>query len=219
MSLTARRMARTRRQLAETAARLFLERGYDETTVEEIAAEVEVSPRTFFRYFSSKEDVLDEILTTTIASIIASLRDRPMTEPLLASLRAAAATCLGGSAEDPRSFALFGVVHRSPALRARFIARTRDDEGRLAEILATRLGLSTSSPVPLFAAGALIGVVTTIFDFWPTASPDELERLVDLAITALAEGFGLSGAPRDPAALRDAPESEHATLSTLDPPR
>jgi len=53
--LTERRMARTRRELADAAARLFIERGYDQTTVEDIVAEVEISARTFFQATSSSK--------------------------------------------------------------------------------------------------------------------------------------------------------------------
>jgi AcrR family transcriptional regulator len=95
-------MARTRRQLAEAAAQLFLDRGYAAVTVEDIVAAVEVSPRTFFRYFSSKEDVLDEILMNEAEAVTAALRERPEDEPILDALREAASSWVSATQRDPR---------------------------------------------------------------------------------------------------------------------
>src|SRR5579875_1799092 len=76
-SLVARRKERTRRELAEAATRLFLERGYDATTVEEIAAAVEISPRTFFRYFPAKGDIVTALARMSLEDLVEVLRERP----------------------------------------------------------------------------------------------------------------------------------------------
>ena len=183
-SLTEKRMARTRRQLAEAAAHLFLKRGYEAVTVEEIAAEVEVSPRTFFRYFASKEDVLD---------------GRPADEPILDALRAAAYSWVSAAQRDPRTLRLFPLVMRTPLLRSRWLVRERDCQEALAEILMDRLPDGPPPHILLLASGAIIAIVATLFEFC-VEHMDETEVLesIDEAIEAFADGFGLAGSVAKP---------------------
>ncbi|MGA2528497.1 MAG: TetR family transcriptional regulator [Acidimicrobiales bacterium] len=195
-SLTERRMARTRRQLAEVAARLFLERGYESVTVEEIVAAVEVSPRTFFRYFTSKEDVLDEILLNEAEVVTAALRARPAEEPILEALQGAARSWLSTTQQHEGTLTLFALVLRTPVLRSRWLVRRRDCQEALAQVLVERLNGEPSPRVLLLAAGAIIAVVATIFEFW-VDNFDEREALalIDEALDALVGGFGLGERP------------------------
>lgn len=194
--LTARRMARTRAELAEAAGRLFRERGYEATTVEDVCAEVEVSPRTFFRYFASKEDVLDELLESHLDAFVQALAERPAAEAVLDSLLAAASCGYGdASADEPDFLELFAVVHRTPALRARWLDRSHDVQARLADILAGRL--AGGDPwVALLAAGAIAGTLTAVIESWAEAPSDPpLRQRVLAALEQLAGGFGLADPP------------------------
>src|ERR1700729_3898068 len=87
--LAARKKERTRRQLAAAAAELFYERGYAATTVDDIVAAVDVSPRTFFRYFPTKEDLVVALATTSLDHFITALRTRPTEESLQVAVHAA----------------------------------------------------------------------------------------------------------------------------------
>src|SRR5947207_2172773 len=91
-SLRERKKAKTRQALADTALALFLEHGFEHTTVEQIAETCEVSPRTFLRYFATKEDVLFADAGERLERFMTALEERPADEPPLRSLRAAALT-------------------------------------------------------------------------------------------------------------------------------
>ena len=80
LSLRERKRIEMLIDLAETAIDLFQERGYDNVTVEDIAAAVNVSPRTFFRYYSSKESVLFPNEAETSALLRETLLSRPPEE-------------------------------------------------------------------------------------------------------------------------------------------
>ena len=191
--LTARRMARTRARLADAAARMFRARGYEATTVEDICAQVEVSPRTFFRYFSSKEDVLDEVLESHLDGFVQALAERPAGEAVLDSLVAAATHGYAAAGGEPDFLELFAVVHRTPALRARWLDRGHEVQARLAEVLAGRLAAG-GGRVAVLAAGALTGTLTAVIESWaedPGGSP--LRQQVVEALEQLAAGFGLAG--------------------------
>jgi AcrR family transcriptional regulator len=117
--LRERKKTRTRRALEESALRLFREKGFDDTTVEDIAAAVEVSKRTFFRYFPSKIATLfaeDARHVELIADAVA--RNRPRGEPSSADVRAATET-FAVSIEHERSWFLerHRLIADNPSLR------------------------------------------------------------------------------------------------------
>jgi AcrR family transcriptional regulator len=89
VGLRERKKARTREALQEAAMDLFGRQGFDGTTVEEIADACEVSPRTFFRYFPTKEDVLFGDADSRRERLLAVLADQPADAPPFAALYAA----------------------------------------------------------------------------------------------------------------------------------
>ena len=115
-----RKKERTREAIVRAALQRFEEKGYEATTVEEIAAAADISPRTFFRYFTSKEDVVFLGQDEENAMVVELLRARPPDEPPLDALLRATRLVFAEGGE------LFGhapqglrLIQRTPALRAR----------------------------------------------------------------------------------------------------
>ena len=75
------------REIGEAALALFLERGYDATTIDDIAAAAGMSQRSVFRYFATKEDIVVGKMDATVPLMLQTLRTRPPDEPVWASLR------------------------------------------------------------------------------------------------------------------------------------
>ena len=118
MGLRELKAARTRAQIVDTALDLFLDRGYDETTMEQIAAKAEVGTTTLYRYFPSK-DLLILARLEQLMDLGGALRERPAEEPLDVALGAAVRKCAQGVAgEDERDAALRRIVDNSPVPRA-----------------------------------------------------------------------------------------------------
>jgi AcrR family transcriptional regulator len=116
--------AEVRRELVAAAVRLFRSRGYEETTVDDIAAAAGVGRRTYFRYFPSKEDAISpdhEVGLTRIAEVFATAHP---TEPTAALVVRAGETVFDLYADDPAlSVERFRLTHEVPALRDRESAR------------------------------------------------------------------------------------------------
>jgi AcrR family transcriptional regulator len=121
MSLRESKKQQTRDGLAAAAIDLIIERGFDATTVEDIAASVQVSPRTFFRYYPTKEDVVVDLLRAGVTDLVQRLAARPAEEPLPAALRAAALGWAQLDAEQAtRLLKVAQVLRSSPCLQPRF---------------------------------------------------------------------------------------------------
>jgi AcrR family transcriptional regulator len=137
MSLRERKKAATRRQLMTVALHLFEKQGFDNTTVDEIAAAAEFAPRTFFRYFPRKEDVLFADHTELVALIRDTLATRSADESVIDALRRAILTGLEKIVADPSLFLTRARLAPSvPAAQAHSRYLDADYEKVIAEAVA-----------------------------------------------------------------------------------
>jgi AcrR family transcriptional regulator len=196
--LRERKRTRTRLMIQTEALRLFTEQGYADTTVEQIADAAAISPRTFFRYFPTKEDVVlwDEYDPLALDL----LESRPTDEPLAETFRAVIRDTLGGLyRRDPeRLLARVRLSSTVPELRARFLDERTHGVEQLAPLLARHRGAPPDDLQPRVIGASLLSAVIVALDLWQTDDGNgDLLALLDQAIDALAEGLGeLQPSPR-----------------------
>jgi AcrR family transcriptional regulator len=137
VSLRERKKAATRRELMTVALRLFEEHGFDATTVEEIAAAADVAPRTFFRYFPTKVDVLFADHAELVALLRETLAARLPDESIVHAVRRATLAGLERLIADPSPYLTRSRLAASvPAAHARSRQLDADYEKVIAEAVA-----------------------------------------------------------------------------------
>jgi AcrR family transcriptional regulator len=168
--LRERKKRATRRALQRASLELVAERGLDEVTVEEIAAAADVSPRTFFNYFASKEDALSSTDPDALDEQIAAILARPAHESPWQALRAVTLARAAQMGSDSEFWRLRGkVIQAYPELGARLLGASIDADRRLAQALAERLGVDArTDPRPHLLAGAGSVVKRTAIGMWLT---------------------------------------------------
>jgi AcrR family transcriptional regulator len=163
LGLRERKKEQTRRLIAETARRLFSERGFERVTVAEIARVAEVSEQTVFNYFPTKEDLVYWRLQSFEEELLATIREREPGEPALAAFRRfllAERGLLGK--HDPQAreelAALTRMITESPALLAREQQIFAGYTASLAALLAEETGADAADLRSWVAANAMMGV-------------------------------------------------------------
>jgi AcrR family transcriptional regulator len=161
--LRERKKEQTRRLIAETARRLFGERGFERVTVAEIARTADVSEQTVFNYFPSKEDLVYWRLGTFEEELLAAVRGREPGEPAIAAFRRflLAQRGLLGEADPERReelAALTRTIVQSPALLARERQIFAGYTDSLARLIAEEQGAEPADTRPWVAANAMMGV-------------------------------------------------------------
>jgi AcrR family transcriptional regulator len=189
--LRERRRAQTADEIERTALALFVERGFGAVTVEEIASSAGVSPRTFFRYFPSKELVLLRDQDRRISQLRDALAARPDDEPVLASMRRAL-VAMAEEYEADRDHAVqwATVIADTPSLLPRFAGYATEFMTVVTLFVAGRLGLDPQADLrPGVIAVAMTGATHVAYERWLADPSVPLPALVGESLDLVETGF------------------------------
>ncbi len=190
--LRERKKQRTRESIQREAMRLFLEQGYEETTVEQIAEAAEVSPSTFFNYFPTKEDVVftdpyDEMF-------VAALLERPREEPIWNSIRHTMTTILSVAMERDRDLMLARgrLILSDPGLKGRQLEELQRGQALFRQLLAERIGADPNGFELRVVTDVMVTALMTASQEWTEHSGrDDLVELVVRALDVVEAGARL----------------------------
>jgi AcrR family transcriptional regulator len=197
LSLRERKKLKTRTSIQKEAMRLFLEKGYEATTIEEIAAAAEISPSTFFNYFPSKEDVVfqDELDPLILAAFDAQ---PPELGPVAALRNAMRIVFKDLSLEQEDLMRQrIRMMTSEPELRATMLNQFAELVDQIAQLLATRVGRGADDFALRNLAGALLGVMMSAMLVAAEQPKADLMTLVDDALAHLDAGLPLTWPPKD----------------------
>jgi mycofactocin system transcriptional regulator len=192
--------ATSSRELQLIALRLFTERGFENTTIEQIATEAGVSERTFFRYFASKASVLWAEFEAEVDTIRAALSSVPDDVPMMDAIRHAVVSANHYHAEDvPQMRMRMNLFATVPALSASAAEHYEAWERAISEFAAARMCQPAESLYPLAVGRATLAACRAAYDRWSIKANADLTVYLDAALAALAVGF-------DPGGIRDPEE-------------
>ncbi|MEU5851138.1 TetR family transcriptional regulator [Saccharopolyspora shandongensis] len=188
LSLLDRRRLATKLDIAGSAARLFIERGFEATSVEDIARAAGISVRTFYRHCDAKEDTLTPIVVAGIRDFVAYLADRPAEEPVKTSVHAAFVEAFRRDryAHVVPTRDLFVVLTSVPGIRARWMVAAHELTHELRPVLGERAGLDPKGLEARLLSHTLIGALTVALEYWATAELEPAERDDVTGLAALA---------------------------------
>lgn len=183
----------TPRELEVIALRLFSSQGFDETTVEQIAAEAGVSTRTFFRYFDSKADVLWHQFDHEVSALRAALEAVDDSTPLLDAIRVAVVNVNHYTPTDvPELRARINLIGSNLTLQASAAVHYDAWERAIINYAARRLDQPSLSLRPLAIGRATLAVCRAAYELWVTRADADLTVYLDEALEAMASGFKLA---------------------------
>ena len=193
--LRERKKIKTRAAIQKEAMRLFLEKGYEDTTIEDIAEAVEISPSTFFNYFPSKEDVVFEDELDPL--VLAAFDAQPEATHPVRRLRMAMRTVFGQlTPEQERMMrARMQLLATTPELRGAMLSQFASIVDQIAHLFGPRMGRQRDSFAVHNIAGAVLGVLlAAMLEIIDNPKTDMLE-VTDEALAHLEAGLPLDWPP------------------------
>jgi AcrR family transcriptional regulator len=191
--LRERKKLRTRETIVRVALELFAERGFEATTIADIAEAADIAPRTFFGYFPSKEDVVFHDADAVFDTFVERVRDRPDDETTFVALRAWFSDYAAQiDRTDPVEQARKRLIRSTPALAAHEHAHRGRFHALLAEAVAKDLDVPVTSLRPHLVAAAATAAFDALGSFHDETEPldgDRVTAVLDEALLFLRGGL------------------------------
>jgi len=185
-----RRRVTSRAELEQAAFALFAANGFDETTVDDIAAAAGIGRRTFFRYFPSKNDIPWGAFELELERMRVRLKACPPEVPLMEAVRLALIDFNYVPAEQvPLHRRRMELILRVPTLFAHSALRFTAWRQVVAEFVAERTGRRSDELAPQAIAHAVLGVALAAYEHWLDDPAAEIGALLDDAMRQLGDAF------------------------------
>jgi AcrR family transcriptional regulator len=194
--LRERKKERTREALIDAAMELFWRKGYDATTIDEIVAAVDVSRRTFFRYFPGKEAVALARANEVERSFVDAVAARPAAEPPVVAMRRATVGVMAAIADDPKLGSSEAwvrtrrLIEANPTLTAASLRHAAETERLMAAEIARRQGVDPQHDMrPALTVSCFNAVMRVAMEEWNERgayATEDLAVVVDQAWTTMA---------------------------------
>ena len=179
----------SRASVDRVALEMFATRGFEETTVDDIATALGVGRRTVFRYFASKNDIVWGDFDRVLERLRADLEDQGDDVAVIDAIAAAAVSSNRYPADQqPDLRARMTLITTVPALQAHSMLRYADWRAVIAEYAAHRRGETAADLIPQALGFAALGASMAAFSVWVRDGGD-LERLLSQSYAAVAAGF------------------------------
>ena len=198
--LRERKKQQTRERIARVALQLFAERGYEHTTLAEIADAADISKRTIFAYFESKEDILFGDVPALLEQLRQTLEQRPPGSSTVDALRDFLSS---GAPLDDRAMLRAHIIHTDERLRLSKRARFGRVEELIAESVAKDLRAGPEDVRPSLVAASITAALTTMSDRLGAESREPISEEQAMAILDEVLRFSSGGLE----ALRRSPET------------
>jgi mycofactocin system transcriptional regulator len=188
---TGRRPSTSRAELERVALDLFTSRGFDETTVEDIATAAGIGRRTFFRYYASKNDAVWGDFDAELEKLRRWFDECSPDVGLMDAVHHAVLTFNRLDRDQvPWHRRRMALILNTPALQAHSTPMYARWRAVIAEFAARRVGAAPEDMVPQLIAYAALGAAVAAYEQWLRDAEAELEPLLDLAMAELSRGFG-----------------------------
>lgn len=171
-----------REAIWDSALELFASKGFDETSVEEIAETAGVSRRTFFRYFESKNDLLAQCVIDYGDSIAAAIESSTRRESHGSVMRYVTRQVALAASADPRTLKSLEIAAQYPAARTAQLSRTAQQQVRLSEAWRKRGADPIASEL---LASLTLSILSVTFETWLSSGGRHIGKVADKVLDKL----------------------------------